>query len=117
MILIMNSNQNQDNNNMSVVEFEKEYFSEILQIFDIHDIDAIEAEIKKNQSIIKLMDLLKQKGKKELVKNMLIIIQALFEKNPPDHYHDRGNVPKKLNSKEKSELYDILRSEFPLNNQ
>lgn len=100
------------NNNNS--EIDTSFYNEILRIYNTKKKDLTKSEILRYQSIIKLMNLMKQKGDKELVKNVIIIIQALFENNPPDLYHSHGKTTKSIDSEEKSKFLYILKNELTL---
>lgn len=66
-------------------------------------------------TLTKLMFYLKLTGNKELIKNLLIIILALYMDVPPDNFNTIGLPPSRLSPQEKNALYSELKQEITLN--
>lgn len=66
-------------------------------------------------TLTRLMLYLKLTGNKELIKNLLILLLALYMDVPPDNYNNIGLPLIKLSSHDKSALYSELKQELTLN--
>jgi len=66
-------------------------------------------------TLTRLMLYLKLTGNKELIKNLLIILLALYMDIPPDHFNDVGLPSSSLAPRDKRALYSELKQELTLN--
>lgn len=66
-------------------------------------------------TLTRLMLYLKLTGNKELIKNLLIILLALYMDVPPDNFNDVGLPPSSLSPRNKRALYSELKQELTLN--
>jgi len=86
-------------------------------------IDHYQGDLKKREQIesigyttlTKLMLYLKLTGNKELIKNLLIILLALYMDVPPDNFNNVGLPPNNLSPQDKGALYSELKQELALN--
>ena len=77
--------------------------------------DRKKMEVVGFNTITKLMLYLKLSGNKNLIKNLLIILLALYMDVPPDNYNNIGLPLSKLTPHDKHALYSELKQEFTLN--
>jgi len=66
-------------------------------------------------TLTRLMVYLKLTGNKELIKNLLIILLALYMDVPPDNFNDVGLPLNKLSTQDKYALNSELKQELTLN--
>jgi hypothetical protein len=66
-------------------------------------------------TLTRLMLYLKLTGNKELIKNLLIILLALYMDIPPDNFNKIGLPLNKLSPQDKNALYSELKQELTLN--
>jgi len=66
-------------------------------------------------TLTRLMRYLKLTGNKELIKNLLIILLALYMDVPPDNFNKIGRPLNKLSPYDKHVLYSELKQELTLN--
>lgn len=66
-------------------------------------------------TLTRLMLYLKLTGNKELIKNLLILLLALYMDVPPDNFNKIGLPLKKLSPHDKHVLYSELKQELTLN--
>ena len=66
-------------------------------------------------TLTKLMLYLELTGNKELIKNLLIILLALYMEVPPDNFNEVGLPPCRLPPQEKRALYSELKQELTMN--
>jgi hypothetical protein len=66
-------------------------------------------------TLTRLMLYLKFTGNKDLIKNLLIILLALYMDVPPDHFNDVGLPSSSLSPRDKRALYSELKQELTLN--
>ena len=66
-------------------------------------------------TLTKLMLYLELTGNKELIKNLLIILLALYMEVPPDNFNEVGLPPCRLPPQEKRVLYSELKQELTMN--
>lgn len=98
----------QDNNNIDI-----KYYAQIIEYFETES-DPEEQEFWKYKTLIKLMEELKQaKATPERIKNSIIIMHALFDKNDsPDEFTARGINTAELNNEDKEICHAQLRKEL-----
>ncbi len=96
-----------DNNDLSEID----YYEKILQFFSMKNRDEVKTEKWKDESLIELMNLLKNKEKsenfvkiKDLVQNAIILILSLLDDKPPDFYDTIGKDSKCILLNEKRKL-------------
>ncbi len=66
-------------------------------------------------TLTRLMLYLKLTGNKELIRNLLIILLALYMDVPPDNFNKIGRPLNKLSPQDKHVLYSELKQELTLN--
>ena len=95
---------------------EKEFkcYVEIIESFENKEINREKIEIWKNLHLVKLM---KKYNKNDLsikgiITNTILIMNALFEDNPPDTFHSIGYEIEKLTFAEKDECRYNLKKEL-----
>ena len=98
--------------NTNSKDFELELYLKIVDYFQDDNINPENKEIWLNQSIIKLMKLLKRTQNRTLVANALILLLSLFEDIPPDLYTNRGHNINSISEKDKKSLISQLKNEF-----
>ena len=96
-------------------ELELKYYLKMIEHYqgDLKNREQIES-IGYN-TLTKLMLYLELTGNKELIKNLLIILLALYMDVPPDNFNDVGLPPKSLSPQDKRLLYSELKQELTLN--
>ncbi len=90
-------------------------YAKIIDCFTESKNDFIKKENCKNKSLIKMMEILKKRNDKQLVRNALIIILSLFEGDdqPADFFSKRGKELHALNDQaEKEKIILELKKEF-----
>lgn len=88
-------------------------YDKILDCFKRSKNDIYKRENCKNQSIIKLMKILRQSNDKEFVGNALIFVLSLFNgEAQPDFYSACGNDLKTCSDREKQMILSELKKEF-----
>lgn len=90
-------------------------YARILDCFNRSGNDPIKKERCKNNSIIKLMGLLKSKGNHILARNSLIMVLSLFNDDveDPDIFTSLGReITTLTNSSERSKIIQELKKEF-----
>ncbi|TFG21566.1 MAG: hypothetical protein EU533_05300 [Promethearchaeota archaeon] len=93
-------------------DFEMEFYSKILEVYQNKQLDKDSIEIWKNKSYIDLMQVLKRTKNKNLVKNAIILILSLFEDFPIDEYDTYGIHTKDLKNSEKKAYLSEMKMEF-----
>ena len=95
--------------------FELKYYLKMIEHYqgDLKKREQIES-IGYN-TLTKLMLYLKLTGNKELIKNLLIILLALYMDVPPDNFNDVGLPPSSLPPQDKYALYSEFKQELTLN--
>jgi hypothetical protein len=91
---------------------ELDYYLSIIDFFQNQDTNRETTEIWRNKSFIQLMKVLKRTRNKEFVKNAIILLLSLFDKNPPDIYNGRGIEVHSLTNSDKLSYVNLLKSEF-----
>ncbi|MFX1397799.1 MAG: hypothetical protein ACFFAS_12245 [Promethearchaeota archaeon] len=93
-------------------EFEIKHYVEIIQYFDSED-DPINREMFRDVQLIELMNELKQDPEvQEVIKNSIVIINALVDKDAPsDLYNSTGNPREALSEEELEILKSNLKQE------
>ena len=90
-------------------------YAKILDCFNNSENDPIKKARCKNNSIIKLMRLLKSRGNKLLARNSLIMVLSLFNDDveDPDFFTSLGKEIETLtNRSERSKIIQELQKEF-----
>ena len=87
----------QDNDDIEII-----HYAQIIEYFE-EETDPEELELWKYKTLIKLMDDLKQaKHTQEMIKNSIIIMNALFDKtDTPDEFTSRGTLATELSDMDK----------------
>ena len=98
--------------NKNSEDFELDLYLKILDCFQNESISREKKEIWKNQSIIKLMNLLERTKNRTLVTNALILLLSLFETTPSDIYNNRGVNSNNIPQRDKKYLIEKLMQEF-----
>ena len=98
----------QDNNDIDI-----EHYVEIIEYFEAES-DPEEQELWKYKTLIKLMEELKQaRHVQERIKNSIIIMNALFDKNEsPDEFTSRGINTTDLSNEDKEIFHTHLKKEL-----
>ncbi len=87
-------------------------YDRILNCYLKHKGNRSLMEMCKNRSIIRLMEIMRQRGDRQLVQNSFLLILSLFENNPPDLYSAIGKDFETLtDDKEKREIIFELMKE------
>ncbi len=100
-------------NNESYVDF----YDQILHYFHNKPLKKGDVEIWKNQTYIKLMEVLKKTNDKQKIRNSIILLISLFEDLPPDILNNRGDKMENLKIEEKKKLVSLLKEEFSSNSK
>ncbi len=88
-------------------EFEIKHYVEIIQYFESQD-DPVHREIFRDTQLIELMDELKQDPEvQEVIKNSIVIINALVDKNAPSDLYDSSGNPRESLSEEEIEILKL----------
>jgi hypothetical protein len=93
-------------------DFELDCYLQILNYFQEDKVNKDNTEIWKDQSLLKLMNLLENKKNRDLVTNALILILSLFEDIPPDIYNNRGVDINRISNEDRKALIGCLEDEF-----
>ncbi len=93
-------------------DHEIEPFNQILELYKEVEQDPSKRVRLMGKSFIELMSLADNSEYNEVIKNGLILIQALFEDKAPDMYHSKGCSFDQLDIKDKCVVLDILKKEF-----
>ena len=96
-------------------DIELKYYVEIVQYFDVED-DPDNREIFRDINLIDLMNELEQDSEtKEFVKNSIVIMNVLIDKEaPPDTYYSIGHSQEQLSLEEQELLKSTLIEECTL---
>jgi len=102
--------------NTSELNEELKCYTKIIDCYLNSKNDIIKREDCKNQSIIKLMEILKRKKDKHLISNSLILVLSLFnnEDIAPDLFSNLGHEIATLNNSEKKEFISELKKELDI---
>ena len=98
--------------NKNSEDLELDLYLKIINCFQNESVSRKNKEIWKNQSIIKLMNLLERTQNRPLVTNALILLLSLFENVPPDIYNNRGINSSHIPESDKKLLMKELIDEF-----
>ncbi len=98
--------------NKNSEDLELDLYLKIINCFQNESVSREKKEIWKNQSIIKLMNLLERTQNRPLVTNALILLLSLFENIPPDIYNNRGINSSHIPEIHKKLLIKELKDEF-----
>ncbi|MBY9005147.1 MAG: hypothetical protein KGD63_00125 [Candidatus Lokiarchaeota archaeon] len=93
-------------------ERELECYSYIIKLFSKFDKDPVSIDKWKNNLITRLMGALTNPKNENWLKNALIILLSLVDKNPSDLYANIGENLNILSKEEKDQIFSKLKEEF-----
>ena len=96
-------------------DIELKYYLKLIERYQGNMKDGGKIESVGFNTLTRLMFYLKLTGNKELIKNLLIILLALYMDVPPDNFNKIGRPLDELSPYDKHALYSELKQELTLN--
>ena len=94
---------------------ELKYYLKMIDQYQGNIEEAEKIETAGLHTLTRLMLYLKLTGNKELIKNLLILLLALYMDVPPDNFNKTGRSLNELTPHDKRVLYSELKQELTLN--